>query len=264
VVAVYAILGADGVEPLPPGPEPLSPRDSRLRSLARQYAYCDKLCASRCVDCLSSSRKPRGLAIVPLRPRHQREPLWCPVRYLCPTGTTRFAPGGRSAGLDRFLAPARHHRPYGVLFSAVPHWTIAEQALEMVGLADCDFCRSGSDHLCVVSRSANGCSWPDPKPGRDRRLHQRLQSHGVRHISCSDWRSGLSSVTATAPGHRSGAPADQVVCLRCCGELCRHHPYVHHPRSDRDTTLVRAGGIRTQHSHDTSHSCRYRDSHPAL
>jgi hypothetical protein len=86
LVAMRALVGADGAKPLEP--EPLSPRHSHLRPLARQYARRDKLCANRCVDCLASPSKPRGLARVPLRPRHQPELLQCRVRHLCPADTT--------------------------------------------------------------------------------------------------------------------------------------------------------------------------------
>ena len=43
----------------------LSPKHLYLRLLARKHPYRGKLCASRCTDCRTSSRKPRGLALVP-------------------------------------------------------------------------------------------------------------------------------------------------------------------------------------------------------
>src|SRR3712207_1076822 len=62
----------------------------------------------------------------------------------------RLAPGGRGAGLGRRLAAARHDRPSGVLPPPFPHETIAEQALEVVGMTDRGFRLGGSDPLCVL------------------------------------------------------------------------------------------------------------------
>ena len=61
----------------------------------------------------------------------------------------RLAPGGRGAGLGRRLAAARHDRPSGILHAAFSYGTIAERALEMVGVADRGFCPGGSDPLRV-------------------------------------------------------------------------------------------------------------------
>ena len=46
------------------------------------------LSADRCADRLAPPGKPRWLARVALRLRHQREPLQRRVRHLCPAGTT--------------------------------------------------------------------------------------------------------------------------------------------------------------------------------
>ena len=62
----------------------------------------------------------------------------------------------------------------GVLLDAIPYWTIAEQALEVVGLADRGLYLGGGDPFCVLSRSVPGCSWPDTQPARYRRLHPVL------------------------------------------------------------------------------------------
>jgi uncharacterized membrane protein YhdT len=72
--------------------------------------------------------------------------------------------------MDRFLGSAYHNWPVGVLYTAVPHRTVAEQALEVVAMADGGFRGSGSDPRCAFFRSAIGCSWPDPKPARYRGL----------------------------------------------------------------------------------------------
>src|SRR5215203_3946227 len=122
--------------------------------------------------------------------------------------------------MDRFLGIAYHEWPSGVLHPAVSHRNATKQALEMVGLANGDLCRGGSDSRCVLFWSAIGYSWLDPKSAGDRGLLQYLlQSASVHHDFSPDPRSGLSSVYTTAPCHRSGASADQMVRLRCCGKI---------------------------------------------
>src|SRR5215212_4936083 len=167
--------------------------------------------------------------------------------------------------MDRFLDLAYHEWPSGVLHPAVSHRKVTKQALEMVGLANSDLCRGGSDSRCVFFWSAIGNSWPDPKSAWDRGLLQHLlQSGSVHHGFSPAPRSGLSSVYTLAPCHRSGASTDQMVRLRCCGIRKRRHSCIHHPSSYRHTPLVRASGVCTQHSLYTSHSYRNRDSDPAL
>src|SRR3712207_5446587 len=118
--------------------------------------------------------------------------------------------------MDRSLGLAYHNWPFGVLYPAIPYRTIAEQELEVGGMADGGFYRGGSDPLCVIYWSTNGYSGPDPKPARNRGLLQLLlQSGSVRHISCRAWRRGLIAVCAFASCHRGRTPADEVVCLRC-------------------------------------------------
>src|SRR5215212_4442961 len=120
--------------------------------------------------------------------------------------------------MDRFLGLAYLKWPDGVLDPAVSHRKATKQALEMVGLANGDFCRGGSDSRCVFFWSAIGYSWPDPKSARHGGFLQRLlQSASVHHGSSPNRCRGLSSVYTIAPCHRSGASADQMVCLRCCG-----------------------------------------------
>src|SRR5215213_10207667 len=121
--------------------------------------------------------------------------------------------------MDCFLGLAYLKWLSGVLRPAVSHRKATKQALEMVGLANGGFCRGGSDSRCVLFWSAIGYSWPDPKSAGDRGFLQHLlQSGSVHHDSSPDPRSGLSSVSTTAPCHRSGASADQMVRLRCCGD----------------------------------------------
>src|SRR5215218_3877703 len=217
LVAVCTITGADGAESLSVDLEPLSPQHSPLRPLARQYTYRRFLPDCGRSRSLSSTREPRGLALMSVRPRHQHQLLLCRVRHLCPACRAQLTARRRSDGMDRFLGLAYHKWPHSVLHPAVSHRKATEQALEMVGLANGDFCRSGSDSLCVLFWSAFGYSWPDPKSARDRGLHQCLQSGSLRHGSPPDHRSGLSSVYAPAPGRRGRTPADQMVRLRCCG-----------------------------------------------
>src|SRR5215207_577895 len=69
----------------------------------------------------------------------------------------------------------------------------------------------------------------------------------VHHISASARRSGPLSVCATTPCRRSGAPADQMVCLQCCDIRYRRRPHRHH-LSNRHTPLVRAGRTGIFHS----------------
>src|SRR5215218_2409423 len=141
--------------------------------------------------------------------------------------------------MDRFLGLAYPNWPSGVLHPAVSHRKATKHAMEMVGLANSDLCRSGSDSRCVLFWSAIGNSWSDRESARDRRLLQHLlQSGSVHHGFSPDPRSGLSSVYTTAPCHRSGASTDQMVRLRCCGERKRRNPCIHHPQSDRHTTVV--------------------------
>ena len=54
-----------------------------------------------------------------------------------------------------------------------PTGQIAEQALEMAGVADGGLCLGGGDHCCVLSWSVSGCSWPDTQPTRYRRASPR-------------------------------------------------------------------------------------------
>src|SRR5215216_4226673 len=139
----------------------------------------------------------------------------------------------------RFLDLAYLKWPSGFLHPAVSHRKAPKQALEMVGLANSDLCRGGSDSRCVLFWSAIGYSWSHPKSAWDRGLLQHLlQSGSVHHGFSLDPRSGLSSVYTTAPCHRSGASADKMVRLRCCGERKRRNPCIHHPQSDRHTTVV--------------------------
>src|SRR5215207_4354894 len=99
--------------------------------------------------------------------------------------------------------------------SLTPFRTIAEQALEVVGLADRGLYLGGGDDCCVLSGSADGRSWPDTQPARDRGSHPHLQSALVHHVSCSVPCSSLLIICAAAPGRRGRAPAAQVACLRC-------------------------------------------------
>src|SRR5215213_11187975 len=86
--------------------------------------------------------------------------------------------------MDRFLGLAYLKWPSGVLDPAVSHRKATKQALEMVGLANGDFCRGGSDSRCVLFWSAIGYSWPDPKSAWDRGFLQRLlQSDTLHHDS---------------------------------------------------------------------------------
>ena len=62
----------------------------------------------------------------------------------------QLASGGRSDGLDPLLDAAHHEWAPGVLPDAVSHRKIAEQALEMAGVADRDLYLGGGDHLCVL------------------------------------------------------------------------------------------------------------------
>src|SRR5215211_3408638 len=120
--------------------------------------------------------------------------------------------------MDCFLGLAYLKWPDGILHPAVSHRKATKQALEMVGLANGGFCRDGSDSRCVLFWSVIGYSWPDPKSARDRGFLQRLlRSDSVHYGSSPNRRSGLNSVYTTAPRHRSGASADQMVRLRCCG-----------------------------------------------
>src|SRR5215213_3867527 len=120
--------------------------------------------------------------------------------------------------MDRFLGLAYLKWPSGVLDPAVSHRKATKQALEMVGLANGDFCRGGSDSRCVFFWSAIGNSWPDPKSAGDRGLLQSLlSSDSVHHGSFPNRCSSLSGVDTTAPCHRSGASTDQMVRLRCGG-----------------------------------------------
>src|SRR5215216_1028125 len=215
---VRTVPGANSAESPSVDPEPLSPQNSPLRALARQYAYRRVLPDCGRYRSLSSTRESRGLALVPIRPRYQHKLLLCRVRHLCSAGRAQLIARRRSDGMDRFLGLAYHHRPSGVPLLTVPHGKAAEQALEMGGVVNRGSCPSRSDHLCLLFGSADGGSRPDPKPARGRGLHQHLQSAVVHLVYCCTWSSGLIGVHATAPYHRSGASADQVVRLRCCGK----------------------------------------------
>src|SRR5215208_2767658 len=72
--------------------------------------------------------------------------------------------------MDHFLGLAYHKWPDGVLHPAVSHRKATKQALEMVGLANSDLCRGGSDSRCVLFWSAIGNSWPHPKSAGDKGL----------------------------------------------------------------------------------------------
>jgi hypothetical protein len=179
---VCTVPGANSAESPSVDPEPLSPQHSPLRALARQYAYRSVLPDCGRSRSLSSTREPRGLAVVPIRPRYQHQLLLCRVRHLCPAGRAQLTARRRSDGMDRFLGLAYHHRPFGVPILTIPHGKATEQALEMGGVVNRGSCPSRSDHLCVLFGSADGCSRPDPKPARGRGLHQHLQSAVVHHI----------------------------------------------------------------------------------
>src|SRR5215216_7349831 len=177
---VRTVPGANSAESPSVDPEPLSPQNSPLRALARQYAYRRVLPDCGRYRSLSSIRELRGLAVVPIRCSHRHQLLLCRVRHLCAACRAQLTARSRSDGMDRFLDLAYHKWPHSVLHPAVSHRKATEQALEMVGLANGDFCRGGSDSRCVLFWSAFGYSWPDPKSAGDRGLLQHLlQSDSV-------------------------------------------------------------------------------------
>src|SRR5215204_4522945 len=174
LVAVGGYRGADGAEPRSPSPEPPIPERPHPQLFARKRAGRDRRDRRRHRG-LSQARKSRGLAVVPLWRRRQHEHLHLPICHLRSARATRLAPRGRSVGLDRCLDTAHHYRPSDILPPAFPHRTVAQQALEVVGVADRSFRLGGSGPLRVLFRSVLWRTGADPQPARDRRLHQRLQ-----------------------------------------------------------------------------------------
>src|SRR5215217_3992988 len=83
----------------------------------------------------------------------QHEHLHLPVCRLRPARAERHAPSGRGVGLDSCLDTAGNHRPSDILPPVVPNRAAAEQALEVVSVADGGFRRGGADRLCVLFRS---------------------------------------------------------------------------------------------------------------
>src|SRR5215208_6236125 len=262
LVAVGGYHDADGAEPRFPGPEPPIPEHPHPQLLARKRAGRDR-CDRRRHRGLPQARKSRGLAVVPLWRRRQHEHLHLPVCHLRSAHATRLAPRGRSVGLDRCLDTAHHYRPSDILRPAVSHWTVAQQALEVVGVADRSFRPGGSGPLRVLSRSVLWRTRADPQPARDRRLHQRLRGCSVHFGPSTLRRNSLCGVHETTAGRGSRAPATQMVRLRCCDTRYSKHPVRHHYR-DRRTRLVRVGRERDLYGSGYDDSCLDWDSYPSL
>ena len=132
---------------------------------------------------------------------------------LCWCDPASLPAGEASAWIAAWILPI-DYRPSDILPPAVPHRTVAQQALEVVSVADGGFRRGGCDYLCVLFRGLPGCPRTDPEPARNRRFHGCLEGCSGHHSSSAVWRNSPSGVDETARGRRGRAPTAQMVRLR--------------------------------------------------